>query len=377
MNRVHVLLLLSTLSLAACSEEVVEPTLVRAVRFVEVTNDDGSRQRVFSGVAKAGTQSRLSFRVNGRVLTVPVNIGDSVKKGQTIAKIDAADSQLQLQEARAAAAQAQAQSRNAKSTYERSRALYENQNASKQDLDSARAQYDSARASVASASQQVQLLRRQLDYTHLTAPAAGVITTVDVEENENVQAGQQIATLQVGNQIEVSVNVPQSVISKIKQGDAVSVKFDALDGKVFKGECAEVGVSSIQGGSTFPVTVRLTEGEELARAGMSVEVTFQFETKSVGVIDHVVPGSAVGEDRKGRFVFILKPDGNGTGIVKRRDVVIGSLTGEGIEITNGIDKGELIVTAGVTKIQDGQTVRAPGTETANPKTEAPAEEKAE
>jgi len=358
-------------AVTGCTEEIEEPEVIRPVRYLRVESSDAVRQRTYSGVARAGQESRLSFQVSGQVLEVPVNVGDQVKKGDTIARIDPADFSLQLQNAQAAAAQSKAQERNAKATYERTRALYENQNASRQDLDADRTAYDSARAALASANQQIRLRQRQLGYTHLQAPEAGTIATVDIEVNEYVQAGERVATLLAGEQIEVSVPVPSSVIRNIERGDDVEVHFDVLEGdQALPGKVTEVGVSSVSGATTFPVTVRLTEGERLVRAGMAADVTFLFASEGSGP-RFALPLSAVGEDREGRFVFKLKDVANNLGRVERSPVEVGEILSSGIEVLSGVAPGDLVVTAGVSRIYDGLQVRVPDEPGSEPSNVAP------
>jgi RND family efflux transporter MFP subunit len=359
--------LAACLVLASCKEEVEEPEVIRPVRYITVEGSDAATQRTFSGVAKAGQESRLSFQVSGQVLSVPINVGDTVEKGQTIARMDPTDYALQLQNAQAAAAQSRAQERNAKATYERTQALYENQNASRQDLDADRTSYDSAKAGLESANQQIRLRQRQLGYTHLKAPEPGTIATVDIEVNEYVQAGTLVATLLAGDQIEVSVSVPASIIRSVERGAEAKARFNSLGGKTLKGTVTEVGVSSVGGATTFPVTVRLTEGQDQVRAGMAADVTFVFASVGNGP-KYSLPVSAVGEDREGRFVFKLEKTGDGLGVVRRSSVEVGQLESNGIAISAGIEPGDLVVTAGVSRIYDGLEVRVPdqpGSEPAN------------
>ncbi|MFW2387653.1 MAG: efflux RND transporter periplasmic adaptor subunit [Polyangiales bacterium] len=341
-----------------CEEAQEEPEVIRPVRYIVVEGSDSATKRTYSGVAKAGQESRLSFQVSGQVLSVPVNVGEVVKKGQTIARIDPADLALQLQNAQAAAAQSRAQERNAKATYERTRALYENQNASRQDLDADRTAYESARAGLESASQQIRLRQRQLGYAHLKAPEAGTLSTVDIEVNEYVQAGTLVATLLAGDQIEVGVSVPASIIRSVHKGAKALARFESSKGQAFAGTVTEVGVSSAGGATTFPVTVRLTEGQDQVRAGMAADVTFVFESAENGP-KYSLPISAVGEDREGRFVYMLKSDGEGLGTVHRSPVEVGQVLSDGIEIFEGVKPGDLVVTAGVSRIYDGLQVRVP------------------
>jgi len=359
MRKIRTLAAMAALvAILGCEDELEEPEVIRPVRYVVVEGHDTATQRTFSGVAKAGQESRLSFQVSGQVLEVPINVGDTVKKGQTIARMDPADYALQLQNAQASAAQSRAQERNAKATYERTRALYENQNASRQDLDADRTAYESGRAGLEAAHQQIRLRQRQLGYTHLKAPETGTLATVDIEVNEYVQAGELVATLLAGEQIEVSVSVPASIIRSIKKGAEAKARFNSLQGKVFAGTVTEVGVASVGGATTFPVTVRLTEGQDQVRAGMSADVTFVFASEKSGP-KYALPISAVGEDREGRFVYKLEKTDDGLGTVHRTPVEVGEILSDGIEILDGVKPGDLVVTAGVSRIYDGLQVRVP------------------
>lgn len=345
-------------TMLGCDEEIQEPEVIRPVRYEVVAGIDAATRQTYSGVAQAGQESRLSFQVSGQVVELPIKVGDIVKKGDTIARIDPADYALQLQNAQATAAQSRAQERNAKATFERTRALYENQNASRQDLDADRTAYDSAKAGLSSANQQVRLRQRQLGYTHLKAPEAGTIATVDIEVNEYVQAGQLVATLLAGEQIEVKVSVPSSVIRNIKRGAEAQVRFNVLGGTVLPGTVTEVGVASTAGATMFPVTVQLTEGQDLVRAGMTADVTFSFASAG-GSLKYALPLSAVGEDRSGRFVFKLEDVSDGLGIVRRVPVEVGEMRSDGIEVRNGVSPGDMVVTAGVSRVYDGLQVRVP------------------
>ena len=139
-------------------------------------------------IARAGIEADLSFRVGGTVEDVNVALGDTVKKGQVLARLDSVDYELQVQEAAAGLAQAEAALRKGEADFDRTRALYESNNASKSELDAARAAAESARSQVDAASKRLELSRQQLAYTELRAPADGAIALKDLEINENVQA---------------------------------------------------------------------------------------------------------------------------------------------------------------------------------------------
>lgn len=346
----------SALLITSCGEKEEPRELIRPVRYARVYTTGGSRLRTFSGTVQAGIESRLSFKVAGTVKTIAVSVGDAVKKGQLLVELDDSDYRIRVQEAEASLVQAQAQERNSRNSYERVQALYENRNASKQDLDAARAAYESARAQVGTIEKRLELARLQVSYTRLEAPFAGSVAQVHVDINENVASGTPVVTLTAGGRPEVVVSVPEMLIAQVTPGSSADVTCDAAPGVTFGATVSEVGVASTGFATTFPVTVRLDEAAEQIRPGMAAEVSFVFE--SVSTVERmVVPAVAVGEDRIGRFVFVIEPADDGFGVARRRPVTVGDLTPDGLEILEGVTEGELVVTAGVSRIADGQKVR--------------------
>lgn len=351
-------LLLITLLLTGCGDEEATPEApLRPVRYEQALLTGGSRVRTFSGITQPGVESTLSFKVAGTVNGLRVSVGDRVTRGQLIATLDPSDYALQAEEARASLAQAQAQLRNARSSYDRTMALYEGNNASKSQLDQAQAAFESAQAQVRSIEQRLELAELQVQYTRLTAPADGAVSEVYVEVNENVGAGNRVVTLASGGQPEVSVSVPEVLITQVKQGSPATVTFSAISGQEFAATVTEVGVSSTGFATTYPVIVQLDRPTEAVRPGMAAEVSFRFETSGTRELI-IVPPHAVGEDHNGRYVFVVEPaEEDGQGITRRRNVQVGELTPEGLELLNGVQEGELVVTAGVSKIHDGLRVK--------------------
>ncbi|MFT5354448.1 MAG: multidrug efflux system membrane fusion protein [Polyangiales bacterium] len=354
-TRTFVALALSV-GLAGCGgdEEAPAEEIIRPVRSIVVSSDDGSRSRSFSGAVRAGNETRLSFQVPGRIAELDITVGATVESGARLATVDPTDIELQIQEARASAGQARAQVRQAAASYDRIRALYANQNASRQDLDNARAQRDSTQSAAAAISQSVRRLQRQLEYATLVAPDGGTISAVSVERNEVVAAGQVIAVLQVGEQLEVAVDVPESHINRVQRGNEVEVHVDSHD-EPMTGTIYEVGVP-MQGSSVFPVTVRLPEDLSDVRAGMAAEVSFAFDLSEEEAPQHIVPVTSVSEDTDGRFVFVVDGDGD-TGVIRRVSVELGNVGADGIEIQEGLSDGDRVVTAGVSRIHAGLEVR--------------------
>jgi RND family efflux transporter MFP subunit len=348
----------AALIIPSCKEKEQAQEIIRPVRYIQVFATGGSRVRTFPGVAQAGTESRLSFKVPGTVQRINVRVGDRVKKGQIIAELDPYDYQLRVQQAKASLLQAEAQARNANAAYSRTRSLYENNSASKQDLDSARMAYESANAMAQASNKQLEQAQLQLSYTKITAPTDGAIAEVNSEVNENVQTGMPLFLLTAGSQLEIKVSIPEILISQIEEDKEVSAKFDAIPDKEFQAVVSEVGIKSTTLATTYPVILLLKQTDPDIRAGMAASVSFRFESKDERV-RFIVPSEAVGEDREGRFVFIVEriPEQEGLGIVQRKSVDVGELTEEGLEIFKGLADGDMVVTAGISRIVDGQKVK--------------------
>jgi RND family efflux transporter MFP subunit len=358
-RRATFLLLLTTLGTASCGQEAeVAEERLRPVRWMEVLSSGGERERTFSGVARAGLQTQLSFSVAGTVSQVTVQVGDSLRAGQSVASLDPSDYQLQVADAEAAFGRAEAESRNASSNYERIQRLYENGNASLSQLEGARTGSEAAAAAVESARSRLDLARSRVADTRLSAPVDGVVESVVVEANENVRAGQTVAVLASGARAEVEVGIPEALITGISVGQAVTVGIDALAGASFPARVVEVGVRTDARLNTFPVTVQLQDEANQIRAGMAADVSFNFGSVD-GAPQIIVPLAAVGADTEGRFVFVLEDQGGGSAVVHRTGVTVGEPRQEGLEILGGLEDGQRIVTAGVSRISDGQRVAAP------------------
>ena len=344
--------------LAGCQKnEAPAEQPLRPVRYFSVAEDQVGRNRSFSGTLKSTQESRLSFKVAGTVTSVPAQIGQQLKKGDLIAQVDAANFALQVEQAQASLVEAQAGERNANSNYERTKGLYANDNASLNDLDSARAGAESVKAQARAANKALEIARLNESYTRLYATDNCSIASIDIEINENVTAGRQIAIVSCGDEFEVSLDVPESIISGIDQNTPVSISFSAISGVQFSGSVTKV--STAGSSAAFPVVVHVHEKHPSFRSGLAAEVTFQFDLPAAGN-SYVLPVAAIINDPDGTFVFIADPDGDANeAVVKRRKVSLGELTRVGVEVLEGLSPGDRVITAGVSVIREGQRVLIP------------------
>jgi RND family efflux transporter MFP subunit len=329
---------------------------LRPVKVVEALVLKNGCVKIFSGTTRSSFTSKLSFRVPGTILTLNVDTGDNVSSGQLIASLDPTDYELKVEEVVASLERAKAQWRNAEATYARVLALYERGNASLGELDETRAASSSAQAVVKSVGKQVELVKRNLEYTKLFSPKDCNIASVHAEENENVQAGQPIAVLNCGNSIEVHIQVPASFVFSVKKGESALVEIDSINNKKFEGIIKEVGSSPNALNTTYPVIISILENSMLIKPGMSALVKIESKPKVENNYPAVIP-VCVGEDSKGKFVWKVETSDFKEGRVKKAYIEIGGFSGSKIIVTKGLLPGELIVSAGVSQVREGIKVR--------------------
>jgi RND family efflux transporter MFP subunit len=350
---------LIVLIFVSCSKNEIETKeVIRPVLYQQVLLTGGEQSRTFSGTSEAGTEAKLSFRVNGTLTSVNVKVGDYLKEGALIATIDDSDAQLNYEKSLVALEKTRIQKETAKSSLDRVKELYENNNVSLQDYEAAKTSYATANAAFDADKRNVDLHERKLGYYKLYAPINGIVTEVIGRKNENVMTGQVIVIMNAVDDIEVNVGIPESIISRTKIGGNVTVNFTSIPGKVFDGVISEVAYDISSQSSTYPVTISLTAPTRDIRPGMSADVSFILEVKDTDQLQKIIaPVAAVGKDSEGHFVFILNKDSNSIYLVEKRSINVGDLLPEGFEIISGINENELIATAGLNSLMDGMKVR--------------------
>lgn len=346
-----------TLLVVACSEPVVVEKKLRPVKSMLVQTGSASRSRIFSGTAQAAQEADLSFKVAGSVEQVLVEVGDNLARGALVARLDDETYRVELEQIRADAAQANAQRRSAEAEYQRVRQLYANDNASRNELDSALADAESAKASQDAAVQSARLAALNLDYTQLTVDYDCTIAQLDMEPNENVNAGQVVATASCGEGWEVQIDVPESLIANFADGMAGVVRFPSVPGQTFAAEVTEVSIGT-GSRSTFPVTLALNDTPTNIRTNLAAEAEFEFTEQSGSDNTIYLPSAAVVQDQNGTFVYVVETHSEpGTAMLVRRNVEVGELSALGLEVLAGLQAGERVLVAGQVNARDGLLVR--------------------
>ena len=359
-----ILAILVLSSLTGCGKPEPEREIIRPVRAVKVSDMGGLQRRGFPGRAQATQEIDLAFRVGGPLITRPVDVGDTVEEGDVVARIDPRDFEVNLRNTEAQLAEAKAALERAESDFRRQR------NISKQDpgatsqtaVDRAREARDRAVANVDSLEASVTTARDQLDDTHLRAPFEGTVVATYVENFQNVRQKQPVVRILDTSHIEMVVNIPENMISLASLVKTVLLQYDAFPGREFEGRIKEIGREATQTTRTFPVTLIMEQPEDIkilpgmagtVRVGKS-ELSDVELRRGLGV-----PVGAVftPDTETSSFVWIIEPTEGDQGVLVQRAVQTGEMTRLGVLITDGLSAGELVVTAGVHSVREGQTVR--------------------
>lgn len=351
-----IILTVTLLSLSSCKEKVVEPAPVRPVIYQEVGYLGGDDQRTFSGTAKTERVINLSFRSSGIITLFNLKIGQLVKKGDLLAKLDNVQARLNYESAISAQNSAASEMNTAKLSLQRTKVLYEKGSLSLSEYESAKNAYKTAQASFESAKRKVGIEAEQIKFGFLYAPEDGIIAAVNAEIEENVSPGQNIAVLNAGTDMEISIGLPESIINRVNKQMAVNINIPVLENAGFSGTVTEVSPSVDVNTATYPVRVVLSDPSDEIRAGMAANVTFNFSSDTTTMKQLVVPVVSVGEDGNGRFVFLLQEEAD-KATAHKTYIKVGDLSSEGFAVTEGLSLGDKIATAGLQTLLDGQKVK--------------------
>ncbi len=350
------------LLVAGCEQQVeVIEAPIRAVKTITVTENTLANSRTISGIVKNSNQSGLSFRVGARVSSVEATVGDAVSRGQILAALEQRDYQLAVDSAAAQLASARAD------LVEKSDALRRQTNLRARDfvpqaaVDQARAAFAAAESNVAVAETSLSTAQNNLEDTRLVAPFDGLIAERNVEPFTEVAAGTVVFEILRSGGLEVDVLLPETLVRDVNYGDAVAVRFPTLEATTIPATVSKIGARA-DAGNAFDVTVTLSETPEEIRVGMTAQVAFNFgETEGASVF--LIPVSAIDVRISAATqevvesevpVFVFDPASSSA---VRRMVSIRDIRGNEFEVTNGLSAGDIVITAGVPYLGDGQQVK--------------------
>ncbi|MGO7211039.1 efflux RND transporter periplasmic adaptor subunit [Rhizobium ruizarguesonis] len=345
--------------LQGCGERKQEAARepVRGLRAYKVTAKAEGRVRRFPSVLQPADVSSLSFEIGGQLKAVTLAVGQKVQLGDVLAELDARSLQTQVEHADAGVQQAQAQLDNAEADFQRNEGLLKRGIATQVAFDQSRATLLSSRAQLDQARRQLELANHNLDRSKLLAPFSGTIARVEVKSFAQVAAGQPIVTLYSDDRFEMSFLAPSPTFQSLSVGQSVDVKIADLPNLTLKGEIRELG-SKAEQVSAFPVVIRLDNNVPDLNAGMSAEVSIE-EPLIGGGSGFLVPLSVlvseVGKELQGKGTVFVYDSGRST--VKKRTITVGGVRDNSLVVTEGIAAGDIVASAGISYLVDGQEVK--------------------
>ena len=346
---------LMLLLLGACSKPPPPPEPVRAVKTMVIAPASAGASYEYAGEIRARVESKLGFRVGGKMLERPVNVGDTVKAGQVMARLDPRDLRLGEDVARAAVSSAAVNLQQADADFKRYRDLRDQGFISGAELERRETTLKVAQAQLAQARAQSGVQGNQAGYAALTADAGGVITGVDVEPGMVVAAGAPVLRLAHDGPRDVVFSVPEDKVALVqaiaaRQGN-VRVRLWSSAGGEVTATIREISAAADPATRTFLVKADLGESANAPRLGQTATVSI-VAPKVAGVAR--VPLSALKEDHGKSTVWIVDP---GSMTTVSRQVSIGGAEGNEAVVIAGLSSGDRVVTAGVHVLSAGQKVK--------------------
>lgn len=340
-------------ALAACGQEAApKQTEVRPVRTVVVEPKPIEDDRQATGEIRPRQESDLGFRVAGKLVSRAVDVGVSVKKGDVLARLDEQDYQNKLRSAEADIAAAEAVLTEASGAESRLRQLLSTGTTTRANYDASLKNFRSAEAKLDSAKSAQALARDQLRYTELKADFDGVVTAVGAEAGQVVNVGQMIVRLAPPGEKDAVFAISEAALRGRPDGEKPEISVQLLSNPdiVADGVLREVSPVADPATRTYQVKVTLKQPSEQMRFGASV--LGRLKTTTAPVV--VLPGSALFQKNGGPAVWVVDPASE---TVSLKPVVISRYETDRVVIAEGLAKGEVVVTAGVNRLREGQKVK--------------------
>ena len=340
-------------ALAACTAPPPPEEPVRAVRTVTLAATSVGGAHEYAADVRARTESRLGFRVGGKLLTRAANVGDAVRAGQVLGQLDPGDLKLGQEAAQAALGAAKASYEFSEAEFKRFKELRDQGFISGWELERRETALSGARAQFEQARAQANVQGNQARYATLTADASGVITGVDAEPGAVVAAGASVVRLAHDGPRDVVFNVPEDRVTDLRSlaGKPGALKVHVWNNGQTPIEATVREVAASADPATRTFVVKADIGRTQVRLGQTATVKIEMP-RVAGQIK--VPLTAVFEAKGAPAVWVLD---KGSMTVKQQLVRVAGAEGNEVVLAGGVDAGATVVVAGVHVLTPGQKVR--------------------
>ena len=335
------------------SKSVVTNKEVSLVRTTVIESTGSAQSYTYSGEVKGRFESQLSFQVGGKIVKRNVQLGSSVGAGDVLMEIDAKDVTQTVNSNSAQVYSAQSQVRLAENNFNRYQKLYESGAVSEAQLDQYKSAYDVAVANVRQASAQYVQGSNQLNYSDLYADKAGVISSITTEVGQVVTAGQSVITIIQDGEKEIEINIPENRIDELRKASQIKVTFWALPSVNVDAVVREIAPMADKSSRTFKVRVSLINPPQQVKLGMTSAVAV--ENMGNQQVAAYIPLASIYQQGDVPGVWVVSNNS-----VTLRFIKIGAFADGKVQVLEGLQNGDVIVTAGVHKLKEGQEVRIAG-----------------
>jgi RND family efflux transporter MFP subunit len=355
-RRLHIALpiVISAALLAGCGVEVVDDQPeVRPVRTITLEKREAGDPVVLTGRVQAQDEAAIGFRISGRMIARTVNTGDRVQAGQVLARLEPQNEQNALRTARATLTAAQGQLTQARNHFDRQERLLSQGWATRAQYDQATQARQTAQSQVDAAEAQLKAAYDLVSFTELKADASGVVTAIGAEPGEVVQAGQMVVRIARQGGRDAVFDVPAQVIRTAPSEPLIAVNLTDDPAVKTTGRVREIAPQADPVTRTFEVKVGLDNPPESMRLGATVTGTMQGD--AISAIE--IPATALARFNSQSAVWVVDP---ATLTVSIRNVEVLRFNPASVTISEGVNTGEVIVTAGVQALHPGQKIRLLG-----------------
>lgn len=347
------ILLLSTIllfstTLVGCSQDVVveKETPIRPVKLLSIDSLTSTNIRSFPAKTAATKQVDIAFRVPGQLIEFELVEGQAVIKGDILARLDDRDAKNTLLNNEAAHELAEAD-------FKRKGELLRRKLISEAEYDTAKANLKTTKSALANA-------QDQLSYTVLTAPYSGTVAKISIDNYQMVQASQALLMLQKDNYVDIVIQVPESLVNIVTDTQLdhlASVTFSSLLDQKFPVKLKEFSSQVSQGTQSYEVVFTLPQPEKhKILSGMSAELSIDISVTDTSQNNATLPASAITKrDSDGKnIIWLFDPI---KGSVSAREITLGKVSSQGVQVTSGLNQGDKVVIAGVQYMSAGLIVR--------------------
>jgi RND family efflux transporter MFP subunit len=305
------------------------------------------RSARFAGVTQAKNRAILSFAVPARVLDRHIESGSRVARGQVLARLDDREFRNAVDLARATVSELKTRLAQARRDRARMERLAASDVVPVAQLENVTTRQSSLESSLAAATARLKEAGRLLDEVALRAPFSGTVTKVHIQPGEWAVPGQPAIELTGDGDIELLVQVPETMLDRVSEGQPVQVQLPFADNRLVPGRISSVAKAALTAGRLFPLKVELA-GEPGVVAGLTAQLIIDLSTR--GVL--TVPLAAVVNPGASQPYLFIYADGE----VSRRTVSIGGIIGDRIIVSGNLHEGKRVVISGQSQLTDGQRV---------------------